>query len=261
MDIAGIASLAVAVSVGTLAFPVVRTAARNACRKAWSEQVRFRARSVAATETAAVHTAIDAITARQICGGRPLTLIEIGVSPRDFRRLSARSDSIQNLVNVAASLGQQGGVRHSAALDSNRRVSDVRVWLREAPQVRRGHALLNSVDDGDRTTSFPNCDADTSFDAPAARAFLRSSNGTYELVGAIVFIGRARTNGIVLHNPRVSAHHATITRSQEGWTVTDHSSNGTWVDGRRLQRDQVHSATTEARIRLADQDFVLEMST
>ena len=261
MDEVAMASFVAVVSLGALAFTSVRTAARNICREAWGAQARFRSRSAVATETAVLRTAMDAIAAQRRRGGRPLTLVEIGVSPKDFRRVSARSASIHNLVNQAASAMRQEELHCGGGQDEIRELSDIRVWLREASQVRPGHARLSSVDDGDRTTTFQKGDADTSFDAPRVRAILRSGNVTHELRGTTVFIGRAGSNGIVLHNPHLSAHHATITQTDGGWTVTDHSSNGTWVDGVRLRQSHLHRIIAGARLRLADQYFVFETTT
>ena len=58
----------------------------------------------------------------------------------------------------------------------------------------------------------------------------------FALAGAMV-VGRDAEAGIVLADASVSARHATIERRQGAWLVIDlGSTNGTFVDGRRVGR-------------------------
>ncbi len=58
-----------------------------------------------------------------------------------------------------------------------------------------------------------------------------------ELTGETLTIGRATDNDVVLANPGVSGHHATIARNGETFELTDNgSSNGVYVDGKRVER-------------------------
>jgi len=51
----------------------------------------------------------------------------------------------------------------------------------------------------------------------------------------MVTVGRAANNDIVIPDPSVSKFHASLARDEAGrWTITDWSTNGTWVDGERL---------------------------
>ncbi|MGH2607720.1 MAG: FHA domain-containing protein [Tepidiformaceae bacterium] len=55
------------------------------------------------------------------------------------------------------------------------------------------------------------------------------------LVSGEMTVGRDPQNGIVLADPSVSGHHASIVRSGDGWRVTDlGSTNGTLVNGRSI---------------------------
>ncbi|MFN2221305.1 MAG: FHA domain-containing protein [Candidatus Promineifilaceae bacterium] len=55
-----------------------------------------------------------------------------------------------------------------------------------------------------------------------------------------VIMGRDRYADIVFDHPEVSRHHARLTRAEGGYTVQDrNSTNGTFVDGKRLGSDPV----------------------
>ncbi|OBJ49399.1 FHA domain-containing protein [Mycobacterium sp. 1423905.2] len=55
-------------------------------------------------------------------------------------------------------------------------------------------------------------------------------------------IGRASETDICLDNPRVSRHHAVLEPSPDGWTLVNRSSNGVFVDGRRVERLPISGA-------------------
>ena len=55
-------------------------------------------------------------------------------------------------------------------------------------------------------------------------------------------IGRASDNDIVFNRPSISGHHADIVIDGGVITLTDHSKNGTWVNGRK-----VHNGSVEIR--------------
>jgi hypothetical protein len=51
----------------------------------------------------------------------------------------------------------------------------------------------------------------------------------------MVTLGRAPNNDIVLAADAVSKFHASFVETPTGWTITDASTNGTWLDGERLE--------------------------
>lgn len=54
--------------------------------------------------------------------------------------------------------------------------------------------------------------------------------------GLMVTMGRAANNDIVFPDQQVSKFHASLSKNHQGqWTLTDASSNGTWVDGVKLE--------------------------
>jgi pSer/pThr/pTyr-binding forkhead associated (FHA) protein len=54
-------------------------------------------------------------------------------------------------------------------------------------------------------------------------------------------IGRSRSCDVVQPEPTLSRRHATLQMRWGTWTLEDHASkNGTWVNGRRVQRVRLH---------------------
>src|SRR5688572_3778837 len=52
----------------------------------------------------------------------------------------------------------------------------------------------------------------------------------------LLWIGRDGVCDVVTESPNVSRRHVSIERCSEGFKVTDHSSNGTYVNGQTLRR-------------------------
>ncbi len=81
-------------------------------------------------------------------------------------------------------------------------------------------------------------------------AFRKRLNGN--AFGLMITVGRAANNDIVLVDQQVSKFHANFARNVQGqWTITDSSSNGTWVDGRRLETRTAQPLLPGASIDLA----------
>lgn len=68
-------------------------------------------------------------------------------------------------------------------------------------------------------------------------------------------IGRSMDNGLALHHTSVSRVHAALYESKGGkWTIEDlQSRNGTFVNGRRIQRQALRSTDT---VRIGDYELV-----
>lgn len=49
-----------------------------------------------------------------------------------------------------------------------------------------------------------------------------------------ITVGRARNNDIVIQDGLVSKFHASLSCDKNGWTISDSSKNGTWLDGELL---------------------------
>ena len=52
-----------------------------------------------------------------------------------------------------------------------------------------------------------------------------------------ITIGRASDNDIIFDAQSISNHHADVVISNGRITITDHSTNGTWINGRKLHND------------------------
>lgn len=50
----------------------------------------------------------------------------------------------------------------------------------------------------------------------------------------VVRIGRSSDNHVILYSAVVSRHHVEIHRTEEGWAVKSLGTNGTYLDGRRI---------------------------
>jgi two-component system, NtrC family, sensor kinase len=73
----------------------------------------------------------------------------------------------------------------------------------------------------------------------------------YELDEPVLKLGREPSNAVQIHDTEVSRHHAEIRRTDAGYAIADlNSSNGTFVNGRRVQEhllasgDQVQLGST-----------------
>ncbi|WP_456444289.1 FHA domain-containing protein, partial [Thiolapillus sp.] len=62
----------------------------------------------------------------------------------------------------------------------------------------------------------------------------------FELTDDTLTIGRARDNDIVLDNPGVSSHHATVKAKGIGHVLVDNNStNGTFINNKRIQEQNL----------------------
>lgn len=69
--------------------------------------------------------------------------------------------------------------------------------------------------------------------------------------GALITLGRAPNNDIIVDQATISKVHAIFTQSDGGWFVADsRSSNGTFVDGVRLPESEKRALEDGAEVRL-----------
>jgi pSer/pThr/pTyr-binding forkhead associated (FHA) protein len=96
-------------------------------------------------------------------------------------------------------------------------------------------------------------------DAPAARLREVRPNGTQrdiDLDGAPLTIGRASDNGLVIHDSRVSRHHARLQARRGALVFTDlGSTNGSRVNGGRVSEVALGEGD---RIEIGDTVLVVE---
>ncbi len=92
-------------------------------------------------------------------------------------------------------------------------------------------------------------------------AALQGSFGRTPLGPAVLTIGNALNNQLVVNDPKVSSHHAQIRPGVQGYSITDlGSTNGTFVNGQRLDRNIPRLLSGGDRIHLGDTMFTYEVS-
>ncbi|MCD6290153.1 MAG: FHA domain-containing protein [Anaerolineae bacterium] len=86
---------------------------------------------------------------------------------------------------------------------------------------------------------------------------LRWSTGQHEITSDVCTIGRSARNDIVLDDPLVSRRHVELLRQEEEWWLHDlDSTNGTYLNGRRVTRPEPLRDGDEIRIGQAVLTFV-----
>jgi len=70
----------------------------------------------------------------------------------------------------------------------------------------------------------------------------------YQIPAAGVTFGREAGSDVVVAQPEVSRKHASIAPAEGGYVLTDHSTNGVWVNGNRLQGSQVLARADVVRV-------------
>jgi len=61
----------------------------------------------------------------------------------------------------------------------------------------------------------------------------------YPVIDAGLSFGREVGNGVVIASTEISRKHASIAPAANGYIITDHSTNGVWVNGARIQGEQL----------------------
>jgi pSer/pThr/pTyr-binding forkhead associated (FHA) protein len=70
----------------------------------------------------------------------------------------------------------------------------------------------------------------------------------YQIPSAGVTFGREAGSDVVVAQAEVSRRHAVIAPADGGYVLTDHSTNGVWVNGNRVQGSQVLSRADVVRV-------------
>ena len=70
----------------------------------------------------------------------------------------------------------------------------------------------------------------------------------YQIPAAGVTFGREAGSDVVVAQAEVSRRHAVIAPGEGGYVLTDHSTNGVWVNGNRVQGSQVLSRADVVRV-------------
>jgi len=70
----------------------------------------------------------------------------------------------------------------------------------------------------------------------------------YQVPAAGITFGREAGSDVVVAQAEVSRRHATIAPGESGYVLTDHSTNGIWVNGNRVQGSQVLARADVVRV-------------
>lgn len=70
----------------------------------------------------------------------------------------------------------------------------------------------------------------------------------YQIPSGGITFGREAGSDIVVAQSEVSRRHAVIAPAEGGYTLTDHSTNGVWVNGNRVQGSQLLSRSDVVRV-------------
>ncbi len=92
-------------------------------------------------------------------------------------------------------------------------------------------------------------------------AVLRGPSGRTVLGPAVLTIGRAADNRLVVNDTKASSHHAEMRPSGQGYSITDlGSTNGTFVNDQPLERNVSRPLNNGDRIRVGDTVFTYEIT-
>ncbi|HLZ55833.1 MAG TPA: FHA domain-containing protein [Ktedonosporobacter sp.] len=91
------------------------------------------------------------------------------------------------------------------------------------------------------------------------RAALQGPGGRITLGANQLTIGRTADNQLVVSDPKASSHHAIISQSPQGYSITDlGSTNGTYVNEQRLEPNVPRMLYPGERIRIGDTNYGYE---
>jgi hypothetical protein len=165
------------------------------------------------------------------------------LNPADYQRFAALNGAVER--DVAAYLDRR------ADDQGFRPLGRIRVELESDASVRRSLVKAEasfeaaagnaSAKELDRTSRFEPVVAK----APTRTLVVTAEDGQELRVGQQpVRIGRGPDNDLVLRDVRVSRQHAAIEPAGNGWVVRDmNSTNGTYLDGRRIDEARISGAT------------------
>jgi hypothetical protein len=204
-------------------------------------------------------------------GAEVPNVYELRLASADLRRFDGYSETLQAEVRgYLLDYARERGLRF---------VAEPRVELIEDGRLREGslrasarfgglsEAVQHEVDDaveGTRQLRLAELAAarQQRRAAEQGRLRLRDADGLDIVLQpdiAVVRLGRATDNDVVLASHNVSRYHAQLRSVESGWLVYDLSStNGTWLDGRRIDASAPALVCGGSRLRLGDREIQVE---
>lgn len=200
-------------------------------------------------------------------GSEVPNLYELRLAPADAQRFAGYAETLRReIVDYLHEYARERGLRLVAvpriALieDSTLRVGSVRARARFEGLATEVQQEVDAAIEGTRRLRLADL-------AAARQARQTRTESRLRLVGAaglefalepeldVVRIGRAADNDIVLESKNVSRYHAQLRWVVSNWLVYDLSStNGTWVDQRRLAPGAAALVCDGLRLRFGDYD-------
>jgi len=89
--------------------------------------------------------------------------------------------------------------------------------------------------------------------ATGGRLVCLTDGREYQVIGAALSFGRDAKADVVVPSGQVSRHHAEIVVTPRGYVLVDYSTNGTWVNGERVQNQRLLARTDI--IRVGEEEF------
>jgi hypothetical protein len=201
-------------------------------------------------------------------GAEAPNVYELHLAPSDFSRFNAHRELIVGEIQTyLLDYARERGMRP---------VARIRVELTQDGHVREGSvfaearfgdltpAVQNGVDaaiEGTRRLRLADLAAAQPQSKPSRQSMFVLSDGQglqYELDphAGVVRLGRATDNDVAVDSQRVSRYHCQLRWVDTGWLVYDlDSTNGTWLDGRRVEPGRPGLLRTSSELRLGDTDF------
>lgn len=140
--------------------------------------------------------------------------------------------------------------------------SDDTVYLMDSEEEEEGTVVLGSDDEGDwdeGATTVLTVEKETEIEPPVL--LHKRLDKKIQIIGTSFLLGKGSASDYcIVGNSAVSRKHACITKEEDGYYLSDlQSTNGTFLNGRRLDREEKVLLNAEDEIVLADEVFVLEM--
>jgi pSer/pThr/pTyr-binding forkhead associated (FHA) protein len=218
--------------------------------------------------------AARAMDAAQVVGlrGREVpNVYRVRVAPSDLQRFAEYSVTLSRelsayLVEYAAERGLHpvGEPRVELVEDATTRPGTTRVEARFVDPEPSRQAALEAAVEGTRRVRVAELRAalGSAPPPPDGLALLDRLGSRFVLEPdlALVRVGRAVDNDLVISNQRVSRYHAQLMRVDASWLVYDlDSTNGTFVNGERVEPSQPRPLTPGAVLRLGDHDLLVQV--
>jgi hypothetical protein len=200
----------------------------------------------------------------------------LGAEVPNLYRLRLASDDLARFADYKATLSRELS-RYLADYARDRRlrpVAEPRVELTADPKLRTGtvraearfvdvepvhQAELERAVEDTRQLRLAALAATPRAPADDSAVWLTDANGLHfrlEPEAGIVRLGRAADNDVAINNQRVSRYHAHVRRVESSWLVYDlDSTNGTYVDGERVDGSHPRALRPGTALRLGDYDL------